>query len=154
MKMETTVTRQVAAGPELLWSILTDFRSYPDRISSYVSLEFLTETESGVGARWRQVRTVFGSSHAQVMQIDIWVPPRELVTRANESGARYTVARILEPLDAGTSLEVRFVVEATNPVARLFQRIMGRRLLASTQAAMERDLDDLIAVALRGTDTP
>lgn len=143
--METTVTRRVEMPPKQLWGSLTAIRDYPAHIGSYVSVEFLTDGETRVGTRWRQVRTVFGRQHAQVMRVDVWDPPHELATSATESGARYTVRYRLEPSDGGTSLEMRFGVEATNAVAKLFQGLFGRRALESTRAAMERDLDELIA---------
>jgi hypothetical protein len=147
----TEVGRQVGAPIEVVWSTIADVGAYPDRVRSYVAVDFLTTQTGGVDAAWRQTRTVFGREHAQVLRVVRWDPPSRLETVALESGARYRTSYQLEALGGGTRVTVRFEVVATNPLGSLVQRLFGHRLMASTRAAMERDIEDLCAAAERAT---
>lgn len=140
---EVNVTRRVEASIEVVWTTITDIGRYPERVGSYVRIEFVTHERTGVGARWRQWRTVFGREHEQTLRIVSWDPPRQLMAEARESGAAYvTTYQLAQETDA-TVVSMTFAVRPTNPLAALFQRLLGRRFLESTRDAMERDLSDL-----------
>lgn len=142
--MDVAVERAARVGPAVAWETLTDIERYPGSVPSYVEVEMLTPDHRGVGARWRQVRTVFGRRHAQVLEVVEWQPPRSLSTRASESGATYTTHYELHDEPPGVRITMRFEVMPTTRLASLFQRLLGRRLMAGTQAAMAADLDSLI----------
>jgi len=59
--------------------------------------------------------------------------------------------RIVEALDGATQVTVQFEVESTNVLGSLVQRLFGRRLMASTRTAMERDLADIASAAAKAT---
>jgi uncharacterized protein YndB with AHSA1/START domain len=143
-----SIKQRVAAPVEVAWAAIIDIDGYPKHVGSYVRVEFMTSNRTGVGARWRQWRTVFGREHDQTIEITTWEPPRRLVTTAQESGATYETTYLLEAEGSETLVTMAFEVRPLNPVASLFQRLLGRRLLASTREAMERDLSDLAAAAV------
>lgn len=145
----TEVGRRVAAPIEVVWSTIAAFGAYPGSVRSYVGVEYLTTQTGGLEASWRQTRTVFGREHSQVLRIVAWDRPHRLETVAHESGAGYRTTYQLAALDGATQVTVRFEVEATNVLGSLVQRLFGRRLMASTREAMERDLEDLGAAAER-----
>ena len=132
---------------EQAWAVLAAVERYPDRVDSYESVEFEGEQREGVGARWRQTRTVFGRSHRQTMEVTGWEAPRELVLVAKEAGARYETRYQLEAVDGGTGVTMTFLVRATNPLAWLFVQTIGRRMLRGTGEAMAGDLVDLASAA-------
>ena len=144
MSVEAVVTGRTDVSPEVAWDVITAIAAYPDRVGSYVSVEPLTAVPLRLGSSWRQTRTVFGRSHSQVLEVSEWDPPRAMTTTASESGARYVMRHRLERDGDGTLIEVRFGAEPTNLLAALVQRLMGRRLIASTREAMQRDLADLL----------
>jgi uncharacterized protein YndB with AHSA1/START domain len=146
--MAEVQVRQRFEGPvERVWEVLVAIEQYPERVGSYESVEFLGEAHEGVGARWRQTRTVFGRSHSQEMEVTRWEAPRELVLVATESGGRYEMRYDLEAVDGGTDVVLTFSVAATNPIAWVFVQTIGGRMLRSTGAAMAADLAELAAVA-------
>lgn len=147
--IQAEVGRSVAAPIEVVWSKIAAFGAYPGIVGSYVSVEYLTPQTSGLDARWRQTRTVFGREHAQVLRIVAWSPPNRLETVAQESGAHYSTIYQLEAFDQATRVTVRFEVRATNLIGLLVQRLFGRRLMASTREAMQRDLEDVASAAER-----
>ena len=146
----TEVSRQVRASVDSVWSTLAAVGAYPGKVGSYRRVEFLTAETEGLGASWRQTREVFGREHSQVMRVVEWRRPNTLAMEAHEPGARYRTRYRLEAKDAGTSVTVRFEVEPTNVLARLFQRLAGARVIESTRTAMERDLADLARAAEAG----
>lgn len=145
MTLRAVVAQDVEAGPSEAWEVLVDFAAYPERMASYESLELLSVASGGLGTRWRQTRTVYGRSHSQVMEVTRWEEPTLLELEAGERGARYRTTYVLVESASGTRVEMRFEVEATNPLARAFQRLFGARLMRSTAEAMEKDLEDLLA---------
>lgn len=150
--MEVTVRGHAAVSPEKAWETIVAVERYPGVVGSYVSVEPITSDTRRVGTRWRQTRTVFGRRHAQVLEITEWDPPRAMTTTAVESGAIYTTRHRLDGGQDGTSIEVRFGVRSSNALATLFQRLLGARMLKSTESAMQRDLADLI-VAMEAAAT-
>lgn len=143
----TEVRRSVAAPIDVVWATITDLGGYPGRVRSYLRVEYISAERSGVGASWRQIRSVFGREHAQVLRIVGWEPPRSLITTAHESGADYTTVCRLADADGSTDVTLRFEVAATSALGAVVQRFLGSRLMASTREAMERDLADLAAAA-------
>jgi hypothetical protein len=148
----TEVTRRIAAPLDVVWSTITDVGRYPERVRSYVHVEYLTPERSGVGASWRQTRTVFGREHSQQLRIVGWEPPGYLKTAARESGAVYTTRYRLTDANGSTEVTVLFEVSATNVIGAIIQRLLGARLLGSTREAMERDLADLATAAEASDD--
>ena len=141
----TEVQRTFPLPLERTWDLLTAFEHYPGRIDSYEALEFENDQRSGIGARWRQTRTVFGRSHSQRITVTGWESSRVLTLQAHEAGARYETRYELVTVSNETEVTMTFSVAATNPLAWLFIQMFGRRLLRSTGEAIRRDLDDLAA---------
>jgi uncharacterized protein YndB with AHSA1/START domain len=143
---EVQVRQHFDGSVERVWEVLVAIERYPERVGSYESVEFRGEQREGVGARWRQTRTVFGRSHSQEMEVTRWEAPRELVLVATEAGGRYETRYELESVDGGTEVVVTFSVAATNPIAWVFVRTIGRRMLRGTGEAIEADLGELAGV--------
>lgn len=144
MTLEASVEREVVRARDEVWETLTDFAAYPQRMGTYESLEFLGPDRTGAGTRWRQVRTVYGRSHAQVLEVIRWEEPSLLELRAREAGAIYTTTYELTPTGDGTRVQMRFQVEGSNMLARAFQRLFGARLMRSVAKGMDRDLRELV----------
>ena len=144
---EVQVHQQFASPRERVWDLLIAFERYPERIRSYEAVEFDGERREGIGARWRQTRTVFGRLHSQDIEITGWEPPRQLVLAAREAGALYETRYELAAVHGYTEVMMTFSIAATNPVAWVFVTTIGRRLLRSTRVAITQDLADLSAVA-------
>lgn len=140
---EVQVQQQFASPRDRVWDLLTAFERYPERVGSYEAVEFSGEQREGIGARWRQTRTVFGRSHSQEIEITGWEPPLRLVLAAREAGALYETRYELASVDEHTEVTMTFSVAATNPVAWIFLTTIGRRFLRSTNVALMQDLSDL-----------
>ena len=72
---------------------------YPSRVKSYEAIEWLTSEKSGVGAKWKQTRTVYGKSHTQTIEVVEWREPTSFALTAAEAGATYLTRYSLGGLD-------------------------------------------------------
>ncbi len=142
---EVQVQQPFSLPLDRVWDLLVAFERYPERIHSYVAIEFDSERREGIGTRWRQTRTVFGRSHSQDIEITGWEPPHRLVLAAREAGALYETRYELASVDEYTNVTMTFSVTAKNPAAWIFVTTIGRRLLRSTGATMTQDLADLLS---------
>ena len=66
---------------------------------SYEAIEWLTSEKSGVGAKWKQTRTVYGKSHTQTIEVVEWREPTSFALTATEAGATYLTRYSLRGLD-------------------------------------------------------
>ena len=145
--MTSTISvNQEFKGPiEKTWSTLIDLEQYPGRVKSYETIEWLTPKKSGVGAKWKQTRTVYGKSHTQTIEVVEWSEPTSFAMTATEAGATYlTRYSIGESKDAETSVvSASFEVQPNNLFSKLFVKLIGKKLLGSTREALQNDLSDL-----------
>ena len=141
----TTVIHTFPLSQEDCWALITNVVEYPTLIESYEALELETDGHEGLGARWKQTRTVFGRSHSQDIEVTEWKPPESVTHEAYEGGTHYrTSYRLIPNHDEGqTDVEVTFTVEATG-FARLILAMFGQRLVDNTGAQVEKDLNDLL----------
>jgi hypothetical protein len=72
--IETAADHRVAAPIEAAWATITDVGAYPGIVRSDDGVEFRTIQTRGVGATWRQTRTVWGWEHARVLQVVAGIP--------------------------------------------------------------------------------
>lgn len=141
----TTITRTFPLSQNACWHLITNIVDYPRLVDSYEAVEVTTDSHQGLGARWKQTRTVFGRSHSQTLEIIEWDPDRLLTHEAHEGGTTYQTRYAMSPSGSGegTSVEMTFTVEAGSVFGRMVLALFGERLIRSTGVQMERDLADL-----------
>jgi len=144
---EIQVEQRFDCSVTAAWDLLTEVARYPERVGSYERVEFQGSQREGPGTRWRQTRTVFGRSHSQEIEVVACGAPRTFAHQAREAGALYETRYELAVVDGATRVVMTFSVRATNPIAGLFVKTIGRRMLRGTGEAMAKDLADLAAVA-------
>ncbi len=89
MTSKISIKQEFKGSIEKTWSTLIDLDRYPSRVKSYEAIEWLTSEKSGVGAKWKQTRRVFGKSHTQTIQAVEWREPTSFAMTATEAGATY-----------------------------------------------------------------
>ncbi len=146
---EFVVTRETAASPERVWSIVTAIEQAPSVISGITSVERLDEgTGFGVGTRWREVRRMFGKQATEEMVVTEVDAGRSYVTEARSHGARYRTVVSVEPSSAGGSrIAITFGAEPERAVARVVAATLGRLFERATRTALERDAADIARAA-------
>ncbi|MEZ4456789.1 MAG: SRPBCC family protein [Gemmatimonadales bacterium] len=111
---------ELAASPETVWQLLTDLDAMSDWRHDLAGLERLPGGPAAV--RWREIRADGRSAALEAVEV---VPPVRLVVRPADAapGSRWVYR--LEPLAAGTRLEIREERDIGNPLVRAVVGLVG-----------------------------
>ncbi len=129
---------------EKTWRTLIDLDRYPSRVKSYEAIEWLTWEKSGVDAKWKQTRRVYGKNHKQTIEVVARREPTSLAMTATEAGATYlTCYGLGESKDAETTdVSASFEIQPNNLFSTVFVKLIGKKLLGSTRETLQNDLSD------------
>ena len=140
---ELSVSRQVAAPRDRVWSVLTDIDRAPQVMEAIQSVERLDGDRFGVGTRWRETRKVFGREATEVMEVTAVDPPVGYTVHADGPGTRYVSRFTLTEEGDGTRMTMTFGAQPTGLVGRVMNATVGRLAAGATRRAVAADLEDL-----------
>ena len=145
MTSTISIKQEFKGSIEKMWSTLIDLDRYPSRVRSYETIEWLTSEKSGVGAKWKQTRRVYGKSHTQTIEVVEWREPTSFAMTAPEAGATYLTRYSLGESKDGetTDVSASFEVQPNNLFSKAFVKLIGKKLLGSTRETLQNDLSDL-----------
>jgi len=143
------ITRDVAASPEAVWTVLTDVHHAAETLTSVTRVEVLTDGPYAVGTRWRETRTMFGKEATEELWVTEVEAPRRTTVEGDSSGVHYVTVFTLSPLPTGTRLAMVFSGEQENPsmLHKAAWVLFGRMGLKASAKMMTRDLEDIAARA-------
>lgn len=149
-----TLRRRVAAPPERLFALATDFDNLPRVMSAIRRVDVLSPGPVGVGTKIRETRVMFGREAAEEMTITSFDPPHVYVLECTNHGCRYRAEMRFQPAsdgDGGASdVELGFRAEALTWFTRMLSVLM-RPMISMCAKQCARDLDDLQAAAEAAT---
>lgn len=143
MEVAVSADQLFTTPVEETWETIADIESYPNRTSSYTEISPLTSDLRGLGARWKQTRTVWGRNHTQTMEVVEWEPTTSMTLRAAEAGTQYETRYLFSPADGGSKVTAIFTARPTNLYGRAVVRFMGKKLMASSGEALAQILAEL-----------
>jgi hypothetical protein len=120
--------------PEELWAVVSDFERWPRWSTAIERMERLPDRDG------RPVWRAIGSAGEIPSIVDVWDPPRRIVTRIPEDaglGFHGSWTYEIEPAGTGASLTITERGEVGNPVFRLVSKFMDMR------SSIDRFLIDL-----------
>lgn len=150
MATTMTVSKTVAAPPERVFAVASDFANAAQTISAIQSTEILTPGPVGAGTRFRETRVMFGRPATEEMTVGVWDPPRRYTLLADAHGCRYESTLDFRPVDGGTEIAMTFVATPYTLPAK----ILGFLFKGMTKAlarSCAKDLDDLATAIVGGT---
>lgn len=151
---EIQISETIAASPEAVFDALTDLEGTADRIQGIESLEVLTEGPVGVGTRFRETRTMFGREATEEMEFSVFERPGRYVLVAESHGMRYETEHLVEAVDGGSRVTLRFQGEPQTTGAKIMSAMSGL-FMGAARKAMQQDLADLKRSLEEGArDTP
>ena len=144
------VSRHVAAPPERVFALASDFPNAADHVEAIVRVEMLTDGPVGVGTRFRETRVMFKKEASEEMEVVEFEPPSRYVVTADSHGARYRTTFSFEPERGGTRVGFEFHAEPYTMAAKLMAKTMGKLMMGTLVKCVESDLDDIKAHAEAG----
>ncbi|MDF1596922.1 MAG: SRPBCC family protein [Acidimicrobiia bacterium] len=149
---ELVVTHDSSAGPEQVWSVLTDLDNAAVAISAIEKVERL-DGGGGfeLGTTWRETRTMFGKKATEDMTVTELEPGRSYTTEARSHGAHYLSTNRVEPIEGGSRITVTFGAEPTSAISKVFAATIGRLFDNATRKALAKDLTEIAAAAERSS---
>jgi hypothetical protein len=136
------VKRMVAAPPEKVFAMATDFGGAAQTISAITRMEMLTEGPARVGTRFRETRKMFGKEATEEMTVTELEAPHRYVLGAESHGSRYRTELRFEPLGAGTEMTMHFSATPLTLGAKIMAFLM-KPMMKKLAATCGKDLEDL-----------
>ena len=139
---EVTTRERIAAPPERVFAVASDFANSPRRIRGILRSEVLTAGPLAVGTRFRETRKMFGKEASEEMTVAELEPPRRYVLVAESHGSRYRSELRFEPQGAGTEVVMTFRGEPLTFFAKVMSVVM-KPMMKSIGKLCAQDLADL-----------
>jgi hypothetical protein len=140
-----SVTR-IAAPPETVFTLTSDFAGAPGRIKGIKKIEMLTDGPVGVGTRFRETREMFGKEATEVMEVTAFEPNRSYTLSAVSCGARHTSVFRVEPDGEATNLHCHYRIEALSWIAWLMTPV-AFLMMGMIQKCVQQDINDIKSAA-------
>ena len=142
------VSQDVNAPASVVWEIITDLEGSVDTISGIEKVEILAGDSFGVGTSWRETRTMFGKKATEEMTVTEVVEGESYVVIARPDSANYrTVMSILPTGETACVVSMEFGANPKGTMTRFMGATMGKMFEGATKKALQKDLDDIAAVA-------
>ncbi|MFC1609878.1 SRPBCC family protein [Myxococcota bacterium] len=141
--MKVVAKEKIQARRDDVFVVFTDLEGATKRIEGIKEIEFLSETRSGLGVRWRETRVMFGKEATEDMEITALDPPDSYVVEAESHGTHYASVFSFRDADDGAT-EVTWEFEG-KPLS-LFAKLMtplGFLMSGSLRKMLQKDLADL-----------
>ena len=138
---------EIQAPKEAIWQVISDIENAVKNVSGIEKIEILEKPAEGlVGLKWRETRTLFGSTATEVMWITEAVENEFYQTRAESHGAVYISRMYIAEHDGKNWLAMEFQSRPQTFGAKLMGALMGWMMKGSTAKALQQDLQDIKAV--------
>ena len=133
----TTVTRSIDAPLEVVFETISDIRNFSKAIPDIVGVEFLSDTRTGVGTRFRETRLMRGREASTVLEVTEYVDDEHLRVVSDSHGtiwdSEFTVRQY-----AGAT-ELTLIMEARPHT--ILARLMVPVTRGFVQKALEKDME-------------
>jgi carbon monoxide dehydrogenase subunit G len=133
----STVTRTIAAPPELVFQTVADIRNFSKAIPHIVKVEFLSESQTGVGTRFRETRLMDGKEATTELEVTEYVVNEHIRIISDTHGTVWDTIFSVKPQDGQT--ELTMVMDAN--AYKLLPKLINPLVRGAIQKALEQDMD-------------
>jgi uncharacterized protein YndB with AHSA1/START domain len=142
------VSRTIAAPPERVFALFTNFEHAAENVTAIKRVELLTDGPIGVGTRFRETRAMFGGEATETMEVTGYDPPRSCTLGAESCGARWASTFRFAPVDGGTRVDAEIVITPVTFLAKLMSPL-SKLMAGPMRKCIEGDMADLAQLAER-----
>jgi uncharacterized protein YndB with AHSA1/START domain len=123
--MTTITSRRIIAAPiATVFGMVTDIENSPETNADVVAVEFLTESRSGVGTRFRETRSMNGKEHVTELEVTEFVENEHVRMVADSHGTIWDTVFTVRPSGAQTELEIKMDARAQKLLPKLMNPLM------------------------------
>jgi len=131
------IQRTIDAPVDVVFSAVADVRNFSEAVPAIEAVEFLTDTETGVGTRFRETRNMNGKSATVELEVTEYVENERVRLVSDTHGTLWDSVFTVRPLETGTELSL--VMEAR--AHGLFAKVMNPLTKSLVATAIEKDMD-------------
>src|SRR5262249_43811788 len=117
--MQWTSTRTINAPPERVFHVVANPEEFQQAIVGGSTVEYLTPSQSGVGAKFRATRIMKGTPTAFDQEVTAFVPGDRIRLLNVTQGTVWESEFRVQPAGAGASLTLTMEAKPSTLVARL-----------------------------------
>lgn len=148
-----TIDRHIAAPPERVFALISDFANAPKRIPAILRVEMLTSGPVGIGTRFSETRKMFGKEATETMEVVAFDAPRSYSLRAYNCGCEYNSSFGVEPDGAGSKLTFHFDAKPVTLMAKLMSPLAHLMMGPMLRKCVAQDLEGIQKAAEGGVAT-
>lgn len=137
-----TMTQSMVAPVELVFDLATDLPRAAEHIDGIDKIEMVTEGPVGVGARWRETRTMFGRSSTEELEVTAFDRPNSYRAAGESCGCAFEFTFRFQPTVEGTDVTLEMTWRAVTLAAKLMSPL-GSLMMSGCKKAVQQDLLDL-----------
>ena len=131
------VTRQIQAPVEDVFRTVSDIRNYSKAVPDIVDVEFLSDTKSGVGTRFKETREFKGREAATVLEVTEYVENDHIRIVSDTQGTIWDSIFTVSEKDGGCEL----TLEMEARPYKFFSKITTPIMKGFIQKALVKDMD-------------
>ena len=141
----TVVTRDIAAPLPLVFQTVADITRFSQAVPRIQRVEFLTESKTGVGTRFRETRLFRGREATTELEVTEYVPDERVRLVADSHGTVWDTVFEVGPVGGAARLTMRME-------ARPY-KLVGRAIAALTRSLVEKAVTEDIDAVQRYCET-
>lgn len=131
------VSRSIDAPVDLVFKTVADINQLSKAVPRIVKFEFLSETKSGVGTRFRETRLMKGQEAVTELEVTEYIPNDHVRMVADRHGTVWDTVFSVKPGKEHTELTVAMDAKAYKLAPKLIHPFISPML----RNAMEQDMD-------------
>ncbi len=152
MPSTISVSQDISAPITKTFQLATQIPLWAEIVDDIIDVEMLTDSEIGVGTRFRETRKMFGKEATEEMEVIAFEPNSEYTLLANSCGSEYRTSITFVESDSGTdspttTITMTFQATPQTFFAKLMSPlciIMGgtlRKMVAKDFACLKRYIE-------------
>jgi len=137
----TTITRMIDAPFKVVFETISDMTNYSKAVPDIVDVEFLSDTRTGVGTRFRETRLMKGKEAMTELEVTEYVANDRVRMVADSHGTVWDTVFSVKSVAGRTELTLTMDAKAH----KLLPTLMNPLLKGIIRKAVEKDMDSVKA---------
>lgn len=131
------VIRVIQASPDVVFQTVSDIANFSQAVPHIQDIEFLSETQRGIGTRFRETRLMRGREYKTELEVTEFVENERVRLVADEGGTIWDSVFTVASRGDGT----RLTMDMEARPYKLMSKIITRLIQPVVQRGVEDDMD-------------